>query len=220
MVKSYIVKKRDLDKFLVWAKEQHFMGRWMPESHEFCGTYYREFPGQRAFKYMYTPYYQKQDWYTKADYRGEKLPADVMVTDDEYMQEGGGYDLSIDEGFGIKLPAKPIYDKMDVRSASTEGQYKNSSGNIIFLDPHVKEKGPRALLTSQSHYTEFLDDQEYAVVWTILGEKQTLGGGLGRDANWPGRFEYSGVYYLNPAGEISGDVYVKKFVTRDGEDNS
>lgn len=216
MIKSYIIKKEDLQKFTEWGKTQHFMGRWMPESHEFYTAFYREFPIQRAFAHMYTPYYGKQDWYTKDDYHGEKLPCEVMVTDDEYMQEGSGYDLSIDEGFGIKLPAKPIYEEMDVRSARSEGQYKNEQGQIVFLDPSVKEKGPQALLSSLTHFTTFLESKGYALVWTVLGEKQSLGGSMGRDPNWPGRFEYSGVYHLDTAtGDIVGDVYTKKFVTRE-----
>ncbi len=212
MIKSYIVKKKDLEKFLDWARDQHFMGRWMPESHEFYTAFYREFPDQRAFTRMYTPYYGKQDWYIRN--RGEKLPVDIMVTDDEYTQEGSGYDLSIEEGFGIKLPAKPLYEQIGARSAVTEGQYKNDAGHIILLDPHVNEKGPRSLLASNTHIAEFLNNHDYELVWTILGEKQCLGGSIGRDENWPGRFEFSGVYLLGrEARKIEGDITIKKFVT-------
>ncbi|MDD3772674.1 MAG: ATP-binding protein [Weeksellaceae bacterium] len=35
MIKSYIVEKNDAKKFYEWAKKQNFMGRWMPESHDF-----------------------------------------------------------------------------------------------------------------------------------------------------------------------------------------
>lgn len=220
MIKSYIVKKEDIQKFAEWAKTQDFMGRWMPESHEFYSAYYREFPKQRSFTHMYTPYYGKQDWYKKDDYRGERLPCEVMVTDDGYMQEGSGYDLSIDEGFSIKLPAKPIYEGMDARSARKEGQCKNATGQIVFLDPSVKEKGPQALLSSLTHIVSYLDSRGYALVWTVLGEKQCLGGSMGRDPNWPGRLDFSGVYYLDTAtGNIIGDVYTKKYVTRDQDGN-
>lgn len=217
MIHSYIVKKADLTKFIEWGKNQHFMGDWMPKSHEFYGAFYREFPGQRGFMHMYTPYYGKQDWYPKS-YGRNNLPVKLMVTDDEYSQEGSGYDQSIDEGFGIKLPAKPIYDSMKVRSASTEGQYKNDSGQIVFLDPHVKEKGPRALLASTSHFTEYLNDKDYAVVWTVLGQKQTIGDSMGRDRDWPGIFEFSGVYYFDQDTQsLQGDIYTKKFITKGDE---
>lgn len=212
MLKSYVIKKKDLKLFMEWVADKNFEGRWMPESHEFYTAFYREFPNQPAFMDQYSEYYGRTDWHNKSD----KLPLDVMVTDDEFAQEGGGYDHSLNEGFRIMLPARKIYVDMDLRSSSIEGQYKNSRNEVVFLDPHVKCDGRDALLASAAHFAEYLDNNDYAVVWTILGEKQVLDGGLGRDENWPGRYEFSGAYYLdtNTLKPVGG-LHTKIYKTRD-----
>ena len=39
MLKSYLVKKSDIQRVFDWAKTQNFHGRWMPESHELIGVF-------------------------------------------------------------------------------------------------------------------------------------------------------------------------------------
>jgi len=214
ILKSYVIKKRDLNNFIKWASSQNYEGRWMPESHEFYTAFYREYPYYPAFTDQYSEYYGRVDWHNKT----KQIPFDLMVTDDEYREEGSGYDQSLNEGFSIKLPTKQIYVDMDTRSSSTDGQYKNNSNEIIFQDPHIKNGGTEALLTSTTHFTDYLKSKGYAVVWTILGEKQVIGGDLGRDNDWPGRYEFSGTYYLdNTTMEVCGDMHTKKFRVRDDQ---
>jgi hypothetical protein len=42
---------------------------------------------------------------------------------------------------------------------------------------------------------EFLEENNLDVVWTVLGEKQKITGGFGRE--FPGRAEFSYTYYIN-----------------------
>ena len=50
---------------------------------------------------------------------------------------------------------------------------------------------------------DFLDKNGYAILWTLLGEKQLIGGSLtGRD--FIGRLEISGAYTLKNSGKIIG----------------
>lgn len=149
----------------------------MPESHAFYSAFYREVPNQRAFMDQYSEYYGRTDWYKKSS----KIPFDAMVTD----FRSSGYDHSLNEGFGIMLPARKIYLDMDVRSLIVEGQYKNYRNEVVFLDPHIKDDGRDALLASATHFSAYLKKNKYALIWTVIGEKQILDGGLGRDKNWP-----------------------------------
>ncbi len=184
----------------------------MPESHEFFSVFYREFPHHPAFMDQYSEYYGRTDWHKET----KEIPFRLMVTDDEFAEEGNGYDHSLKEGFSIKLPAKQIYTDMNVRSSPIEGQYKNSRNEIIFLDPHIKHTGAEALLVSSTHFAEYLKLKDYAVVWTVLGEKQVLGGGPGRDENWPGRYEFSGTYCLDiTTMEIRGYLHTKIYRIKD-----
>lgn len=207
MLKSYIIRKKDLKTFMQWAATgKDFRGSWMPESHAFYSAFYREFPNQPAFVDQYSEYYGRTDWYKKSS----KVPFDVMVTNDEFTEESSGYDHSLHEGFGIMLPARKIYIDMDVRSSNVEGQYKNYRNEVVFLDPHIKDDGRDALLASATHFSAYLKKNNYALIWTVIGEKQILDGGLGRDKNWPGRYEFSGAYYLDATTlQPVGDLYMK-----------
>lgn len=208
MLKSYVIKKKDLNAFMEWVSDKNLEGRWMPESHEFYTAFYREFPNQPAFMDQYSEYYGRTDWHEKSS----EVPFDLMITNDEFAEESSGYDHSLSEGFGIMLPARRIYVDMDLRSSNVEGQYKNSRNEVVFFDPHIRNDGRDALLASATHFAEYLEKNNYALVWTVLGEKQVLSGGLGRDENWPGRYEFSGAYYfdtdtLQPAGGLHTKIY-------------
>lgn len=212
MLKSYIVKKSDFARFMKWVKNKNFEGRWMPESHEFYGIYYREYPHQAAFKHLYAPYYGRSDWHKKT----KDIPVDLMVTDDEYLQESGSYDMSVESSFSIKLPAKALYVGLDLRACSRDGAYKGNGRETLFFDPHIHQDGPASLLGSLTHLASYLDSNDYVLIWTVLGEKQVMDSGPGRGQNWPGRLEFSGVYYLdNKTLDVVGDLHMKHLNTRD-----
>lgn len=212
MLKSYIIKKNDLVRFREWVKDKNFEGRWMPESHEFYGIFYREYPHQPAFQHLYAPYYGREDWHKKT----KDIPFDLMVTDDEYLQESSGYDMSTEGGFAIKLPSKALYTGMDLRAATRDGACKVSGREVLFFDPHIHQGGRPALLGSLTHLAEYLNSKDYVLIWTILGERQLIGGHFGRNEDWAGRLEFSGTYYLdNKSLAIKGGIHLKHLNTRD-----
>jgi hypothetical protein len=212
MLKSYVIKKDDLSRFMEWVKDKNFEGRWMPESNEFYGIFYREYPYQPAFKHLYAPYYGRLDWHK----RTKDTPFDLMVTDDEYLKESSGYDMSGEGGFSIKLPSKALYTDMDLRASARDGSYKGNSRETIFFDPHIYQGGTSTLLGSLTHLAAYLDLKNYVLIWTILGEKQSIGGHMGRDKDWAGRLEFSGAYYLdNKTLDIKGGLHLKYLNTRD-----
>jgi hypothetical protein len=212
MLKSYVIKKGDLTRFMGWVKDKNFEGRWMPESNEFYGIFYREYPYQPAFEHLYAPYYGRLDWHE----RTKDVPFDLMVTDDEYLKESSGYDMSGDGGFSIKLPSKALYADMDLRASARDGAYMGNGRETIFFDPHVYQGGASTLLGSLTHLASYLDSKKYVLIWTILGEKQLIGGSMGRDKDWAGRLEFSGTYYLdNKTLDINGGLHLKYLNTRD-----
>ena len=203
---SYIIKQNDLASFMKWVKDKNFEGLWMPESHEFSGIFYREFPSQPAFQHLYLPYYGRSDWHEKS----LDVPFDLIVPSDEYSKESGGYDMSIENGYSIYLPSKILYNEMGLRASTQDGSYKGSGRETIFIDPHIHQVGPSALLGSLTHLALFLESKKYVMVWTVLGEKQMIGGSMGgRDKNWAGRLEFSGSYYLdNKSLDIEGGIHL------------
>lgn len=55
------------------------------------------------------------------------------------------------------------------------------------------------LYIKKSFLLEFIKRKELDVLWTVLGEKQKITGGFGRD--FLGRVEFSYTYYLNEKDE-------------------
>ncbi|MHA1279852.1 MAG: AVAST type 2 anti-phage system protein Avs2 [Candidatus Helarchaeota archaeon] len=193
MIKSYIVKKSDIDELFDWAKKQNFMGRWMPESHETTRVFLGEFFWAPAFVYHNIPYFHHEGWTRGYDNR---IPKEVLVTTDQYMQEGSGYDRSIDETIKIYLPAKWIVDNMCLRWKGVEGHFYDNQGNLIAFDPSVRFPGPGALLINRDVFLKFLNDNDYDLLWTILGEKNIIGGRLSHE-DWKGRLQLTGTYRIH-----------------------
>jgi len=208
MVKSYLVKRKDLQKIYNWAIKQDFMGRWMPESHEFYTVFLREYPWAPSFVSINIPYYHHNEWTRGSKFDKAKIPTKILVTDDEYLKEGSGFDCSTDSGFAIKLPAKWIYDKMALLPTSIDGSFSNKKDEVIFQDPSVTENGPKTLLADRKELTQFLVKNGYDIFWTILSEKGMIGGGIGA-GYYPGRLEISGAYKINSKLKISGKLNTK-----------
>ena len=198
MLKSYLVKSDDEESFCNWAKNQHFMGRWMPESHPQTNIFLGEFFWAPAFEYSNTPYHGHQGWTRTAQ---RSLPCEVLVTADEYLQERG-YDCSIEDAISVCLPTKWIVDKMNLSWRGEDGSYFDSAGDLVAQDPSIKAVGPGAILTDKNLMLEFLNSEGYGLVWTLLGEK-SIRGSWKKGDSCPGRMELSG-YMRMKDGQLSG----------------
>lgn len=199
MLKSYLVKKDDSDKLFGWAKEQDIFGRWMPESSSNIRIFLGEFYWSPAFKFHDIPYYCHDGW-TK-NVRGEQeLPVDILITNDEYLQESMCYDCSIDDTISIDMPAKEIVSKMELSWNGREGEWYDKNGNLVVFDPSVRVAGPSALLMNKEVFIKNLNEQGYDILWTILGEKQLIGGKMSGN-KWKGRLVINGVARLEE-GEV------------------
>ena len=117
----------------------------------------------------------------------------VYVATEGYMKEGGVIDCSVDEGYTIHLPAKLILDGMALDWRGTEGHFFNAKGTLVAFDPSVRQAGPGALLIRKDQFIQFLHDNDYEVLWTVLGEKNDY---RGSPQQWKGRLEISGAYKL------------------------
>ncbi|MCD6239204.1 MAG: ATP-binding protein [Thermotogae bacterium] len=209
MLKSYIVKKSDMDELFDWAKKQNFMGRWMPESHETTRVFLGEFFWAPAFEYHNVPYYHHDGWTRGGE---NQIPKQVLVSTDQYMQEYSGYDRSIDETIHIYLPVKWLADSMGLCWNGVEGHFYDNKGNLIAFDPSVRTPGPGALLINRGAFLQFLNDRGYDILWTILGEKNIIGGRMSPD-DWKGRLELIGTYRIHQHNIEGGSK--AKFISRE-----
>lgn len=204
MIKSYIVRKEDAKKFFIWAKKQNFYGRWMPESNSFYEIFLGEYPNSLAFEDLRGNY----NIWVKPGRGNYELQIPVIVTDDSYLN-GFTLDCSHSGSVSVKLPCKWLVNKMNLQHKYLDGRFFDKNGNLItFVTSIFEENFPSALLIDKQVLIDFLDKNGYAVFWTLLGEKQLIGGSHYRE-DFVGRLEISGVYTLNRKGKIAGKNHIK-----------
>jgi len=201
MIKSYLVQARAGKKVFDWAKRQDFMGRWMPESHEFYDVYLGEYPWAPAFLYHDIPYYHHDGW--TDEYGGKKIPAKILVTDDQYLSSGSSVDCSTNEAISVKLPAKFLVDEMKLTQNYVDGRFFDKNGDLVaFYPPVFDEKAPSFVLIRKDKIECFCRNKEYNLVWTLYGKKDIIGGiGIRQPLGW---LEINGAYTLNSQYEIVG----------------
>lgn len=204
LVKGYLVRKKDKEKVFNWAKKQNFIGRWMTESHEFRGVFLAEYPWAPAFLYFYVPYYSHHRW---TDGSGpQRIPGKILVLDDQYMSSGSSTDCSTNNPIRVKLPAKFLIDEMKLVQKFSDGRFFDSHGNLVAFDPNVFNANTlNHVLIRKEIFCSFLTRKGYAILWTLLGEKNMLGGSYG-GSNWIGRLELSGAYTLNNRNKLVGRI--------------
>ncbi len=177
------------------------MGRWMPESHEFYHVCLGEYPWAPAFLYHYIPYYHHDGWTNGT--RDKKIPAKILVIDDQYLSSGSSIDCSTSEAISVKLPAKFIIDQMKLTQNFTDGRFFDKNGELVAFDPSVfNENVPRHVFIRKDKLIDFLIRKNYTLFWTLLGEKNLIGGGgIGQPLGW---LEINGAYTLNGQNKIIG----------------
>ena len=171
----------------------------MPESHDFYKIFLGEYPDSVAFKDLRGDY----NLWTKSGRVNDALPAPVIVTDDSYLNEFT-LDCSHSGSVSVKLLCKWLVNNMELSHNFLDGRFYDKNENIIALATSIfKESFPSALLIDKKALIDFLDKNGYAIFWTLLGEKQLIGGGLsGKD--FIGRLEISGTYSLDNKRLIVG----------------
>jgi hypothetical protein len=199
MLRSYVLKRADVEKVFEWACRQNLWGRWMPESDEIYRVFLGEFHWAPAYLFHNKRYHGPPGW-TRGD-RGD-MPAKILPTTNLYMREGNGYDCSVDDTIHIYLPCGWLADAMRLQWTGAEGRYFNEHGELVAFDPSVDQVGPGALLMNKDRLLEFLYNAGYDMFWTVLGEKDVIGG---RDypGEWKGRLIINGAFRFED-GQIRG----------------
>jgi len=190
MVKSYIIKKADLTKIYEWAKNQNFWGRWMPESHKFYEIFLGEYPNSIAFEDLRGNY---NIWTKRA--QEKEIPISVIVTDDIYLNEFT-IDCSFDGSIAIKLPCKWLINKMQLIHKFLDGRWYNNKEELVVIPTNIfADTSFSALLIEKQNLCEFLNRNEYTILWILLGEKRVLCRNLSH-RNYEGHLIINGVYIL------------------------
>lgn len=201
-LRSYIVKRKDAEKFFSWAKKQDFIGNWMPHSNDFYEVFLGEYPNSTAFNDLRDDY---NIWTSKGNV-DIRIP--VIVTDDSYLNEFT-LDCSHKGSISVKLLCKWLINKMSLLHKSVDGIFYNMESQIIVFPTSIfDEKLPCLLLIDKQALINFCIRNKYIIFWTLVGEKQIIGGDQFKN-NALGRLSISGIYRISSASNIEGEYYCK-----------
>lgn len=200
MLRSFIVKKSDINALYEWTKKQDLFNHKMPESLTSHEVFLGEFFGSPAYEHFSTPNYGYEGWT-----RGHKslIPKEILTTTEHYFWEYQDYDCSIDAVVYVFLPTKWLTDFLGLHWKGTEGKFFDTAGNLVALDPSVRTVGPEALLLHRDALT-VLNEKGYDIIWVFTGEKMIIGGKMTSD-EWKGRLEISGSYRIRE-NKIEGKI--------------
>jgi hypothetical protein len=121
----------------------------------------------------------------------------------KYIWECGNYDYSINSSLEFYLPAKELIKDMNLSRELGQFSEWKDDGEIVFIDPGVKEQGPSYALWKSDKILEWAEKNEMEIIWLIGGEKQLFATGGNRCYS---RLVFNGVYrYKN--GKIEGELW-------------
>ncbi len=202
LIKSYFVPSDQYDVIYKWLSDKNFMNRWMPESHNSYEMFNREYYWSPAYNYFKKEYYGGEQISKIYDRENDNEIGDVIVTTESYSWEAE-YDLSKEETFRFYKPCSKLVKELRLFYGNNESYMYSDNGELICFDNSEGNSGYPCLFFKKSVLKEFLEKHNFKMIWTVLGEKNIIGG-HGRDnyGRWP---IVSGIYSMIN-DEISGNI--------------
>ncbi len=208
-LRSYLVRDEDFNKFFDWSTRKNFWGQWMPESRSRYELFSRESYWSPAYRFFQQNYNEGKVWRTINDPNTGSEICNIMLSTDSYMWEEE-FDFSKDSTLHVFKPAQHIFENLELKYSQKEGEYLNADGKVICLDPSIYHDSKQFLVIRKDEFLSYLDEQNLKVVWTMIGEKQIIGGSISVKRN-------ESLYPLKMTGSfkiednsIMGDILYKK----------
>lgn len=168
-MRSYLVHKEDVGRCWHWLPRQDFMGRWMPEGFDIHGGFLGEYPWGLPFVHFFELARSEGSYDA---YESSRLPC-RMVPTAHAVQCAYEYDAYQEGGMGILVPAQEFFKDGNLIWNADSG-YVSESDTLCFNYPATHEAGPSALLADKQYLLSFLEENELALAWTVLSEKQCV----------------------------------------------
>lgn len=209
--RSYLIPKKDLNDFQLWADEQWFWNNWMPSERGHYQMFNREHYWSEAYKFFQNSYYGgHEDWTEIESEYGtykKKYSNKIALTTDQYYWEDE-YDYSKEGSFSILKPSKILFDGLNMRYSKKDGEFIDKSNNLICFEASVDNETHQCLLVKKENLLKFLNDNDLTIVWTIIGEKQ-IHTPMSKGEDFFGLMQISGYTYLNNEKVKSGNIQIK-----------
>ena len=185
---GFFVRSEHADVFMGWAKDESFVGSWMPEPPGSYKIFLGEYGWAQAFKSSIRPYLGCANWMKPE----RACPTSVRPAAWCYTREYTGFDCSVEDSYSLHLPGHNIVENLDLKWAGHASDYKYSDGRLAALDPTAHEDGPSALLLREELLRQYLANEDLTLCWTVVGEKRVLR--KETSGEYHGRMEISGAY--------------------------
>ena len=114
------------------------------------------------------------------------------------------FDCSKDHVISFIKPSDFVYSGLKLKQSEKEGEFINTSEELVCLDPCIREKVFSCLLVKKKALLQFLKENDLSIFWTVIGEKQVLG-----NVKKIEKYEYkeiSGLYELDKQNNLYGSL--------------
>ena len=85
---------------------------------------------------------------------------------------------------------------MNLQYSDQEGAFIDNTGEIICFATNVYHNSKSHLIVKKEPFIKYLKKNGLNILWTVLGEKQVIGGRTFEN-EYSGRLEMSGAFYLD-----------------------
>ncbi|EBO6557625.1 hypothetical protein FNH72_09045 [Salmonella enterica subsp. arizonae] len=169
-IRSYLLKEDELPTLISNLNKDLPLIRNLPESHDQYRVFSREYYWSPAYQYFDDPYYGDKGWqniYTDWQKQGEPI-ATICLTSESHHWES---DSSGDNELSYLAPCEFMYHGMKLNYSENTGEWLDSDGDVIFLDPSIHNENKSALIVDKDKLEQFLLKNELNIVWVVTGEK-------------------------------------------------
>lgn len=187
-IRSYLVKKDDYEYLKSWLFFQDLMGRWMPESTQNYSIFSKEYFWSPAYKSQTKELeHENNQWLEVRDRQNcNRLIASVLPTTEEHIWEG----RNNKSFYSVR---DEMFHGMNLNISRVPSCLYNDIGELACFDPSCLSDSTSELLINQQIFESYLLENNFEVIWTVLGEKQLLGSFNHLQSKW---LDFSGVYTL------------------------
>lgn len=200
-IRGYLVKQKSAERMFQWLQTQHFMGRWMVQGAE----YHSGFVGEYPWGVLFNKY--PEEWQSPG--RGYKYPDQIMSVC-SYLSPEYSDDSFQAQNLRICAPSHIFFQQDQQLRWDGLGGYVNAEGRLQFFDPSLNELGHPALLVDREFLLEYLRENRFCLLWTVLGEKTIISGLSGGEVP---RLEFSRAHMLNHDGYLrSSNPIIKPWI--------
>lgn len=201
-IRSYIIEEDKFADFALWAIDQNFSGRWMPEVSERYEMFSREYYWSDAFHYYEKDGMTHREVFDRNGNHNEwEKVADVELPCVRFLWESE-YDYSKPDTVSYLKPSKALFEGMDMMYSNIDGELMDANGNLICFDACANHNSRGYFLVRKDALVKYLKENHKRILWVLIGEKNLMGAMM-HHGEW---LEMSGTYYLDAKDEVKGSM--------------